>query len=642
MKRILCSFLFMILSLIANADSLWKWLGPPAGTVAELVPDRNNPNLWFAVNNASLYRSEDDGSTWQRKQLENVVSVSVNPVGSEVLVITGKSFHQRQIWVSHDSGKSFVLRTTVPFPLRKIFPHPQKRDVVYAFGFSPKDLGVSTDHGLNWQIFKNIPVELYDYDEIQFTDFLISPTNPEMLFASGSIASDYFSTALSIQSSDSGKTWTVESKKYGFHWDPAFPERAFSFNHDGIRKLSDKGWIKISNQPADLLSSVPNAENVLVAVVLKRVALIPIVSTFRSDDVGKTWTKVQLDLQNNVTVLNGSSNGILAGTEGGGIYRKNEKGWHTVNTGIREARILNVESGGDKIYGLSGIDWFQPGGRFLFKRDAETNSWSNLGFRMPLPKTGQIETIAVNPLKPDLIFALIPYPTQLLRSIDGGQSWSAVTGIPKRDLFGSIITFDPKQPDIVYFSRVSDPAVFRSANDGLSFTRLPAVFDTISYPLHILPDAFNPQTIYFSSHDRGIYKSTDGGQSVQLLHVFGCGDYCKNGPLDIAPMPQQDSYLVLLDRGQVMLTQNGGQTWNRIGQINGNDSSDRPKLFPMNNNGNDFIAVFNSKLFESHDGGKSWNNITAQIGSNLEIFDITDPRFGPLYVATNRGIYSRN
>jgi photosystem II stability/assembly factor-like uncharacterized protein len=250
--------------------------------------------------------------------------------------------------------------------------------------------------------------------------------------------------------------------------------------------------------------------------------------------------------------------------------------------------------------------------------------------------------IAVHPLRPELIFVLIPFPTQLIRSIDGGQTWSEVTGIPKKDLFGSIITFDPNRPDTVYFSRVSDPAVFRSTNDGSSFSRLPAAFETISSPLHILPDAFNPQVIYFSSHDRGIYKSTDGGQSVQRLNVLGCSDFCKNGPLDIAPLPQQDSYLVLLDRGQIMQTQNGGQSWARIGQINGYDLSDNPKLLPMNNNGNEFIAVFSSKLFQSHNGGKTWNNITAQIGKGLEIFDITDPRFGPLYVATSRGIYSRN
>lgn len=642
MKRILCSFLFMILSLIANADSSWKWVGPPGGTVAELVPDRSNPNLWFAVNNSSLYRSGDNGSTWERKQLEDVVSVSVNPLGSEVLVITGRGFHQRKIWVSHDTGKNFQLRATIPFPLRKILPHPQKRDVLYAFGFPPYDLGVSTDHGLHWKIFKNIPGEFYeDYEELEFTDFLVSPMNQEMLFASGSIVTDYHSFAISIQSSDSGNTWTVESKKYGLHWDPAFPHRAFSCSHDGIRKLTDKGWVKISNQPADELSSVPNTENVLVATRLDQHAFLPIVSTFRSNDVGKTWTKVQLDLQNNVSVLNGSSNGMLAGTQGGGIYRKNESGWRSVNTGIRESRIINVELGGDKIYGLSGIVSYQPGGRFLFKRDAETDSWSNLGFGMPLAKIAQIETIAVNPLKPDLVFALVP-PSELLRSTDGGQTWSVVEGLPKRFLFGSRISFDLKQPDVVYFSRSSDPAVFRSTNGGLNFSRLPANFDLVGFPLHVLPDANNPQIIYFSSQDRGIFKSTDGGESVQLLRPFGCGEFCKNGPLDIAPLPQQDSYLVLLGRGQVMLTQNGGQSWERIGQIKGTDLGDTTKLLPMSNNGLDFIAVFNSKLFESHDGGKTWNNITAQIGTHLEILDITDPRFGPLYVGTDRGIYSRN
>jgi hypothetical protein len=42
---------------------------------------------------------------------------------------------------------------------------------------------------------------------------------------------------------------------------------------------------------------------------------------------------------------------------------------------------------------------------------------------------------------------------------------------------------------------------------------------------------------------------------------------------------------------------------------------------------------------ESTDAGKSWSNVSDQVGAGKKINDITDPRKIPFYLATNHGLY---
>src|SRR5262245_61568828 len=65
----------------------WKWIGPAAGAIRQIVPDRSEPNLWYAVNNGFLYRSTNGAETWKELRLRSVDSVFVHPLTSELFVI---------------------------------------------------------------------------------------------------------------------------------------------------------------------------------------------------------------------------------------------------------------------------------------------------------------------------------------------------------------------------------------------------------------------------------------------------------------------------------------------------------------------------------------------------------------------------
>src|SRR5262249_53098559 len=113
MKRV--GSLVIIVWVIAGfiyADG-WQWIGPSAGNIQQILPDRNHPAIWYVVNNGVLYRSGNGAQSWQvtaLNQLEDVYGLSqpvaINSDSSQLYVTSLKPGGSR-LWVSQDQGKTF-------------------------------------------------------------------------------------------------------------------------------------------------------------------------------------------------------------------------------------------------------------------------------------------------------------------------------------------------------------------------------------------------------------------------------------------------------------------------------------------------------------------------------------------------------
>src|SRR5437016_1495414 len=123
MTQLLTILFLFALTIPCSAD--WRWIGPEAGTIEQLAPDRNHPGIWYAVNNGRLYRSVDDGNQWEPTAIKGLAGwrgdgyyyfaappVSVQPLTSEVFVAAPDG-----VWVSSDLGKTFSLRAKLNFPM---------------------------------------------------------------------------------------------------------------------------------------------------------------------------------------------------------------------------------------------------------------------------------------------------------------------------------------------------------------------------------------------------------------------------------------------------------------------------------------------------------------------------------------------
>src|SRR5262249_41527060 len=98
----------------------------------------------------------------------------------------------------------------------------------------------------------------------------------------------------------------------------------------------------------------------------------------------------------------------------------------------------------------------------------------------------------------------------ILKSTDGGKTWSALNTGLAFDLNIKTLTVDPKNTSIVYAS--ADSGIFKSADGGNNWQPLiKRQFSPSSFSLSI--DPLTSSTLYVGTLS-GVLKSTDGGMSL--------------------------------------------------------------------------------------------------------------------------------
>lgn len=239
------------------------------------------PNLYyFGSVGGGVWRTTDGGQTWENISDAyfggsiGVVAVSeadpnVIYVGQGEKTVRGNVSSGFGLWKSTDAGETWQfigLKNTRH--IGRIRIHPSNPDIVYVAAMgdlwkSSAERGVykSVDGGKNWEKI------LFANEDAGAVDLILEPGNPRVIYAS---------------------TWNVRRTPY-----------SFSSGGPGsdLWKSTDEGktWIKLSELP-----NMPAAPRGIIGVTVspvnpKRVyALIEAEDggVFRSDDAGKSWTKV--------------------------------------------------------------------------------------------------------------------------------------------------------------------------------------------------------------------------------------------------------------------------------------------------------------------------------------------------------------
>lgn len=264
----------------------WRCIGPfRGGRSAAVVGVAGKPNLfYFGATGGGVWRTTDGGRTWESISDGffggSIGAVEVAPSDPNVLYVGGGEKTVRGnvsagtgVWKSTDAGQTW---TYMGLPNSRHIPrirvHPQNPDLVYAavlgdlFKPSP-ERGVyrSKDGGRTWERI------LFANEDAGAIDLCFDPTNPRILYASTwrvrrtpySLSSGGEGSAL-WKSTDGGDTWTELTRN------PGLPQK------DTI------GIIGVAVSPA-------NPQRVWAIVEAQNGGV------FRSDDAGKTWTKLNDD-----------------------------------------------------------------------------------------------------------------------------------------------------------------------------------------------------------------------------------------------------------------------------------------------------------------------------------------------------------
>lgn len=226
----------------------------------------------------------------------------------------------------------------------------------------------------------------------------------------------------------------------------------------------------------------------------------------------------------------------------------------------------------------------------------------------------------------------------VLRSLDNGLTWSSAR-LSAAGHTGPLAI--GKTSDIVYSSvGISDEnsfgGIYRSEDNGVTWmkTNFP---DTIGVSVI----AVNGHDDVFAGTGFGLFRSTNAGQSWQLLDVGFVIDY---GPLIDAiaiDYDNRDIFIAIRNSG-VYRSSDNGESWQKTGLSN--TSVVTLLVSPVRSEfifaGSHFQSTDPTKgIFYSADNGKNWLQINTGL-TDLRIVQLAGDSLGFIYVATeNSGVF---
>jgi hypothetical protein len=263
-------------------------------------------------------------------------------------------------------------------------------------------------------------------------------------------------------------------------------------------------------------------------------------------------------------------------------------------------------------------------------------SWSKLSGGLPDRFTS---IVAVHP-QTGTIFAN-PGADGVWHSNDGGDTWTQSTSALTDPGGLSGLLCHPTSKVVWIVS--SQNGVFRSDNDGVSFTATP----NTNLPLNqfgLGPLAYDGSKLYLGTYGHGVYVSTDGGDTwTQAASANLPTSGAASEALGMAASPSRPGVLYVKTNGALFKSTDGGASFTPI-EIGGSgaryatilmDPSQPTKLWASANETNGGPGG----LFETQDDGKTWTSIgpdTQGVGAADVAAD------GTLYAGTiGKGVWRR-
>ena len=218
---------------------------------------------------------------------------------------------------------------------------------------------------------------------------------------------------------------------------------------------------------------------------------------------------------------------------------------------------------------------------------------------------GKINDIAIDPNSRNIIY--VATGNKIFKSADGGENWtqSYLETLPQRTV--NCLAIDNYDTNKVY-AGISDGRLIRSLDGGISWKLVNKFKENIK---QVLINKNNTQIIYVATPNRGIFRTTNLGESwtnitvddkrTDLKEYEGINEF----KFAVFDQTKSDSLLIATRYG-LLKTDNGGGSWQEINLVSVPKTTEILSIAINPQNNQEIYYGIANALYKTRDGGRNW------------------------------------
>ena len=422
----------------------------------------------------------------------------------------------------------------------------------------------------------------------------------------------------SFRSADGGITWKRLRHDGLIRSDP-LSNRLLRVRYDELDESTDSGisWQKLSllNPPPDDVRFSNTNPHFLYAMSFQGMHV--------SRDGGLTWNRrpnvgfhlgavASFAFGKRAFYVLGDDHTILKSVDEGASWKRIDQGLPGIFVKI-VMRPVDVDDEGLYVVGSAGIFRTANGG----------SSWFQLrkgGFNDISPGVGNTSTL----------YAVGTYDYrsnhgEAVRSTDGGKTWNPLA-LPQAWSYLAVAV-SPSEPNTVFIS-AEDRGIFRSVDGGQSWRQVDTGLNALQ-----IRQVFASGNVLITHSDRVMFQSLDGGSSWTTNPMAGL----LNKITDITVAPNNPSVFTVngcCPDGTAIISQDAGKTWAPLGYVGGFLRFDP-------NDARTFYVLSPPSARKTMDGGRTWSRLGLHT-IEPTAFEISPSNPNVLWVGNYGGIVYRS